>query len=190
MKTHGNIPNFLEGGGSPPPRTADALPKDVTEWVGTTTLIHLVLEAIQQVDKAPGAADFAHNGRRYRPQMLLALLTYAYARGILGSREVESAISTQPAMKYIVAGNAPDWAALRIFRRQNQKRITDALAEVLRMTWQGQHPVASRQSSIEPCYATFALERWLLAEAPPDFAAEAAARVRAAIVADTLMLDE
>lgn len=177
--------NGWNGGGAAVGRPG--LPKDLTDWIGGLTLIRQTLDAVVKTDPATHAQSRPQNYDGCRPEMLLTLLTYAYARGILGSRELELAIPNDRALRYICAGKRPDWQLLRRFRRQNQARLQACLANVLQGAWETQYP--SKPQAPENSYAEAALDRWLNPPAP-DFAAEAGRRLRLAIQSDTLMVDE
>ncbi|MCX8156389.1 MAG: hypothetical protein N3J91_08085 [Verrucomicrobiae bacterium] len=167
-----------------------AMPKDATEWVGSLTLVRMTLEAIEQVKPQFKQAQFKTTFGIYQAPMLLTLLTCAYARGLTGSREIELAIPGDRALKYICAGNRPDWNVLRLFRRQYKSLVQNCLAVLLEKVWDSQYPPEQRVQAPETGhYSTNSLDRWMLPPRP-DFQAEAAKRVRLAILADTLLSDE
>ncbi len=143
-----------------------AVPADLAEWVGAVRLTHLALEAVQTV-KAPLAEFCAGPGRESHGfRMLLTLLTYAYARGVLGSEEVQDRTRTDADFRYLATANVPDVVTLRLFRRREWRRLEQALAYVL-----------------EGATGSGVGDGWY------DPNSEAAARLEAAVVADSLALD-
>lgn len=167
-----------------------AMPRDVTEWVGSLTLVRMTLEAIDQVKPEFKQAQFKTPFGAYQAPMLLTLLTCAYARGLTGSRDIELAIPHDRALKYICAGNRPDWNVLRLFRRQYKGVVQNCLAALLEKVWESQYPPERRNPPPETGnYTSVSLDRWMIPPRP-DFQAEAAKRVRLAILADTLLSDE
>jgi len=172
------------------PNQAQNFPKDLTEWVGSFTLVRLVLKAIERVNSVLPTAKFATATGSYQAPMLLTLLTYAYAKGIYGSQAIELAGPQNQALKYICAGNRLDWNTLRLFRRQNQKLIRNCLAETLKQAWEIHHPMAAQVDTQAPCYVSDSLARRLDSTPSPVFAREAENRLHLAILADTLQSDE
>ncbi|HRI15720.1 MAG TPA: transposase [Verrucomicrobiota bacterium] len=109
-----------------------AVPEDLAEWLGAVRLTHLALEAVQATD-APMVeyrAGFGAPGHSYR--MVLTLLTYAYARGIFGSDEVEDRTRTDLDLRYLAASDLPEARVLRCFRQREWPRLHRSLANLLR----------------------------------------------------------
>jgi hypothetical protein len=170
------------------PALISRLPNDLTEWVGSIALVRLALQAVDQAGLRGPQPVFPTASSRCRPNMLLTLLTYAYAKGLTGSRDIELAIPGNQALKYIAAGDRPDWNTLRLFRRRNVALIRACLAEILRQAWEQRYPGAPKAVT-DRSYTADALDRWL-APTTPDFYQEAVKRVSLAIQTDTLLADE
>jgi transposase len=159
------------------------IPKDLTKWIESFTLVRLTLEAVE-VGFAESTPDFRTAKGGYRPKMLLTLLTYAYACGIYGSRDIELAIPHTKALRYLCSGHRPDANTLRQSRKQNRQWLQRTLAELLQRAWNMQFPVGGQTDSYLAC----SFDRWQ--HTPPPFAGEAEARLRLAIMAATLQWDE
>jgi transposase len=67
----------------------------------------------------------------YDPDMLFALLVYAYTQGVRSSRGIESRCHTDVAFRYLCAQDVPDHAVIARFRRAHALALTDLLTEVL-----------------------------------------------------------
>lgn len=150
----------------PEPSRNAAVPADLAEWVGAVRLTHLALEAVQTVD-APLAefrAGPLHESHGFR--MLLTLLTYAYARGVFGSEDIQERTQTDFDFRYLATAEVPDALTLRRFRRLEWRRLEKALAHVLGGAT-GSH----------------AGDAWF------DPKAEAERRLETAVAADSLALD-
>jgi transposase len=68
------------------------LPVDMLEWLPETDLVHLVLDAIDEMDLSVFEADYRTGGAgqaAFAPSMMLAVLIYAYANGHRSSRKIE-----------------------------------------------------------------------------------------------------
>jgi len=139
---------------------------DLAEPIGAVRLMQVALDAAQGVD-APLGEFRSQPGREGYPfRMLLTLLTYAYARGVFGSEEVELRTRTDSDFRYLAATDRPDAETLRLFRRREWVRLQTSLASLL-------------QTSADP----------LVLGTLGDAEGEAARRLEAAAACDSLALD-
>ena len=102
------------------------MPSDPREWLPADHLVWTVLDAVAEMDLAAfyGAYRADGHGRpAYDPQMMVAPLLYAYARGNRSSRGIERACLENIAYRVITAHRAPDHSTAAEFRRHE-----DALA--------------------------------------------------------------
>jgi hypothetical protein len=68
------------------------LPPDLREWVADDDLAQLVLQAVKLCDMARGAAQCARQWQRaISSEVMMGLLSYAYATGLFSSRRIERA---------------------------------------------------------------------------------------------------
>src|SRR4051812_1632481 len=70
------------------------MPPDVREWLPSRHLAWFVIDAVAEMDLEAFYAAYRVDGRSrppYDPAMMVALLLYAYARGIRSSRVIERA---------------------------------------------------------------------------------------------------
>src|SRR4051794_32248405 len=70
------------------------MPPSLRDWVPEGHLVWTVLEAVGELDLSAIYADYRDDGRgrpAYEPSLMVALLLYAYARGIRSSRGIERA---------------------------------------------------------------------------------------------------
>src|SRR6266508_1163110 len=63
---------------------------------------------------------------------LLAILTYCYAAGIYGSRDIELNLEQDAVARRLCADAFPEFDAIRHFRRCHRSRIKGCLATVLK----------------------------------------------------------
>ena len=76
----------------PERRQKALLPADMMEWLPENDIVHLIVEAVGMMDLAKFEAGYklGHAGKApFAPQVLLALLIYAYAQGVRSSRAIE-----------------------------------------------------------------------------------------------------
>jgi len=66
------------------------LPPDLRDWVPADHLVHLVIDAIGELDVRMARVNEQGSGsEQYPPAMMLRLLIYSYATGVFGSRRIE-----------------------------------------------------------------------------------------------------
>lgn len=110
------------------------LPPDLRDWLPPEHLAWFVLRVVEEMDTAPfhRLARTGGVGRRgYDPQMLLAVLLYAYAVGVRSSRQVERLCQTDVAFRVLCAQDAPDHTTLARFRQAHQDSFTHLFSEML-----------------------------------------------------------
>jgi transposase len=110
------------------------LPVDMREWLPGDHPVYLVIEALGQLDTSA-----FHAGRRtggagaagYDPDMLVAVLVWAYAHKITSSRRMEELCRTDVAFRVICALNLPDHSTIARFREEFGEAVPGFFAEVL-----------------------------------------------------------
>lgn len=157
----------------------DALPENLSANIEPKQFLGLVYEAVQTVEwprTAPG-------GEAPCPAMMRTLLAYCYAIGVYGSREIEYMARVDPTVRYICANEFPSWGTIRRFRRREMPWLKQALARLCELAAERARPAAREE------YADWFMRRW---EAPSaaEFSREADERLRRAMQADSMALDE
>jgi len=67
-------------------------PPSLQEWVDENDMVHFVIEAIDTMELPELKVNRRGSGHaQYPPRMMLALLIYCYAHGIMSSRKIERA---------------------------------------------------------------------------------------------------
>ncbi|HEX2299292.1 MAG TPA: transposase [Pseudonocardiaceae bacterium] len=120
------------------------LPPNMIDWLGSDHLVWFVLDTVAVLDTsalhrraalrrdgqpARGAAGRAG----YDPDMLLALLIYAYACGERSSRRIERLCHTDIAFRLACAGDIPDHTVIARFRQLHEAVFAELFTQVLRM---------------------------------------------------------
>jgi transposase len=111
------------------------LPPDMREWLPAGHPVYLVIAVVE--DHLDTSAF--HAGRRtggagaagYDPDMLLAVLVWAYAHGVTSSRRMEELCGTDVAFRVICAGNLPDHCTIARFRKDSGEAVAGFFAQVL-----------------------------------------------------------
>jgi transposase len=100
------------------------MPADMREWLPEGHLAWFVLDVVARLDTR--ALHVAHpndgSGRAaYDPDVMLALLIYAYCTGSRSSRRIEQACHTDVAYRVICANQVPDHSTIARFRQAHDR---------------------------------------------------------------------
>jgi transposase len=105
------------------------LAPDVRDWLPEGHFAWFVIDAVEQMDLGAFYGAYRHDGHgraAFEPAMMVALLLYAYARGIRSSRAIERACEDDVGFRVVAAQHVPDHTTIARFRQRHE----DALAEV------------------------------------------------------------
>ncbi|GIJ08182.1 hypothetical protein Van01_13960 [Micromonospora andamanensis] len=110
------------------------LPPDMRDWLPDDHLVWFVLDVVEMLDVSAFEACRRRGGvgaAGYDPRMVLALLVYAYCRGVRSSRQVERLCHTDVAFKVLCAGDIPDHATIARFRAGSEDAFAGLFTQVL-----------------------------------------------------------
>ena len=110
------------------------LPPDVREWLPAGHLAWFVMDSVAAMDLEAFYGAYRRDGRSrpaYEPAMMVALLLYAYARGMRSSRAIERACEEDVAFRVIAAQSKPDHATVARFVERHQDALAGLFGEVL-----------------------------------------------------------
>jgi len=111
------------------------LPVCMRDWLEEGHVAWFVLDVVGELDTAglhrrPGGCA----GRPpYEPEMMVALLLYAYCCGIRSSRRIEAACRTDAAFRVICGGLVPDHATIARFVVDHERALAGLFVEGLRL---------------------------------------------------------
>lgn len=95
-------------------------------------LARFVVDIVGQLDFGPIYARYgSRGGAPYPPQMMIALLVYAYATGVFSSRKIEQATKETAAFRYLAGNYSPDHDTIAAFRKQFLPQFKDLFVRVL-----------------------------------------------------------
>jgi transposase len=112
------------------------LPPNMADWLAEDHLVWFVIDVVDRLDTGGfhAARRTGGKGRRgYDPDMLLALLVYAYAVGERSSRRIERLCATDVAFRVCCGQDAPDHSTIARFRAEHHDGFADLFAQVLRL---------------------------------------------------------
>ena len=111
------------------------LPPDMREWLPADHPVWLVITVVEQhLDTGAFHAARRTGGAGapgYDPDMLLAVLVWAYANGVTSSRRIEAACLADVCFRVICAGSVPDHVTIARFRAAFPAAAQALFGEVL-----------------------------------------------------------
>lgn len=110
------------------------LPPDLREWLPEDHLAWFVLDAVAELDLSSFLAAYRSDGHgraAHDPEMMVALLVYAYAVGERSSRQIERRCEEDVAFRVIAANRRPDHATIARFRARHAEALAELFSGVL-----------------------------------------------------------
>jgi transposase len=110
------------------------LPPSLREWLPEGQLAWFVLDAVAEMDLESFYSAYRRDGwgrAAFDPQMMVALLLYAYARGERSSRAIERHCGEDVAFRVISANQVPDHATIARFRARHEQALAETFTQVL-----------------------------------------------------------
>lgn len=108
------------------------LPPSVDEWLPDEHLARFVVDVVEQLDLSALTQQYAGRGHKaHHPAVLLSLLIYGYATGVISSRKIERATYDSIAFRYLAANTHPDHDTLATFRRRFLPELEQLFVQVL-----------------------------------------------------------
>jgi transposase len=108
------------------------LPPSVHELVAAGHVAHFVRDTVhEELDLGAILPDYTEERGcpPYHPTMMVALLLYAYSRGIYSSCRIAQGCEE----RVVTAMNQPDFRTIANFRRRHLKALSDLFVQVLKL---------------------------------------------------------
>ena len=112
------------------------MPVSMRDWLDQGHLAWFVIDVVARLDTSAFHARHLNDGPgrpAYDPDMMLALLFYAYGTGLRSSRRIEAICHTDAAYRVICGGVIPDHATIARFLVDHQTAIEATFVSVLRV---------------------------------------------------------
>lgn len=170
-------------------RTEGGFPADLRHRVPAQRLLHLVLEAVSQLETGRAGREFRHGGASYNFNQLLATLSYAYLIGLFDSEELAATLDLDPELKYLATGSTPGAATFRRFRRLHRGPLGVVLMRVLAHLAGGPTLAGASPGAVPASPAKPGTDREAM-EVLTQCAVEAEARLSRAVFADMVAWDD
>jgi transposase len=110
------------------------MPPCVSDWLPGDHLAWFIIDLVAELDLAVLYSSLRADGRggaSYHPEMMLAVLLYAYCVGERSSRRIERRLVEDVAFRVAAANQCPDHATLARFRARHRDAIAGLFSQVL-----------------------------------------------------------
>src|SRR5680860_1445966 len=112
------------------------LPASMRDWLEEGHLAWFVIDVVARINTDTFHARHPNDGAgrpAYNPDMMLALLFYAYGTGVRSSRRIEQLCHTDAAYRVICGHATPDHATIARFTVDHETAIERVFVDVLRL---------------------------------------------------------
>src|ERR1700731_4089019 len=112
------------------------LPPSVQELVPAGHVAHFVRDTVREdldLGRVVWACGEGRASPPYHPTMMVALLLYAYSRGVYSSRRIAQACEERVDFMAVTAMNQPDFRTIAKFRQRHLKALSDLFVQVLKL---------------------------------------------------------
>ena len=112
------------------------LPVSMADWLEEGHLAWLVIDVVASIDTSAFHAKHRNDGvgrPAYHPDMMLALLLYAYGIGLRSSRRIEAACLTDAAFRVICGSATPDHATICRLHCDHEAALEETFVQILRL---------------------------------------------------------
>jgi transposase len=111
------------------------MPPSLAEWVPEDHLARFVRDVVEHLDLR--AIEDTYTEERgyppYDPRMLVTVLLYAYCTGTYSSRKIAAKLIDSVAVRFLAAGNQPDFRTISEFRRRHGEALAGLFVQGLRL---------------------------------------------------------
>jgi transposase len=109
----------------------------LAEWVPEGDLAHFVSDLVESGALDLSAVYSSYEEERgfppYDPRLMLKLLLYGYANGVMSSRKLEAATYRDVAVRMLCAGQHPDFCVIARFRKRHLAALSELFVQSLRL---------------------------------------------------------
>jgi transposase len=111
------------------------MPPSLADWVPEDHLARFVRDVVEDLDLTAIERTYAEERGYppYHPRMMVGVLLYAYATGTYSSRKIARRLVEDVAMRFLAAGNQPDFRTLSDFRKRHSAALAALFTQVLRL---------------------------------------------------------
>jgi transposase len=107
------------------------------EWLPEGDIAHFVSDLVESGALDLSAIYSSYEGERgyppYDPRLMVKLLLYGYANGVMSSRKLEAATYRDVAARMLCAGQHPDYRSIARFRKRHLEALAGLFVQALRL---------------------------------------------------------
>ena len=109
------------------------LPPSLADWVPEDHLARFVSDVVDMLDLSAIEDTYAEERGfpPYHPCMMVKVLVYAYCTGVYSSRRIARQLQDSVALRYLAAGNEPDFRTISDFRKRHLEALAGLFEQVL-----------------------------------------------------------
>ncbi len=118
------------------PDQALLVPPALTDWLPEGHLVYFLREAVGELDLSAITDVYEAEERGfppYHPQMMGAVLLYAYCLGVTSSRKIARRLEEDVAFRVLAANNTRDFRTIAEFRKRHLAALAGLFVQVLRL---------------------------------------------------------
>ena len=111
-------------------------PPSPRDWLAEDHLVWFISDAVDELDIGPLVAKYRPCGKgnlAYHPRMMLKLLIYGYATGVVSSRKIARQIEENVAFRVLAAGHSPNHRTICRFRERHLGEFEDLFVQVIQI---------------------------------------------------------
>jgi transposase len=111
------------------------MPPALADWVPEDHLARFVSDVVETLDLTAIEDTYAEERGYppYHPRMMVKVLLYGYATGTYSSRKIARRLVEDVAVRFLAAGNQPDFRTLSDFRKRHSAALAGLFTQVLRL---------------------------------------------------------
>lgn len=112
------------------------LPPSVQDWLPENDMVYFILDTVNELNISAITQKYEQEKRGfppYHPRMMVALLLYAYCRGIFSSRKIMQACQERLTFRVITGDDIPDFRTISDFRKLHLKELQLLFVQVLQL---------------------------------------------------------
>jgi len=111
-------------------------PPSPQDWLPQNDLVYFVLDTVNALDLSAITQKYEQEERGYppyHPRMMVALLFYAYCRGLFSSRKIMQACAERLTFRVLVGDDIPDFRTISDFRKLHLKALSGLFVQILQL---------------------------------------------------------
>ena len=109
-------------------------PSNVFDLLNADHECYLYRLIFQQLDTSELESHYSELGQHaYHPKLIVAILIYAYSRGVFSSREIETRCHEDQSFMYIAEMNCPNFRVLSEFRKDHCSFFHDCFKQTVKL---------------------------------------------------------